>query len=115
MSSQERHKTDYNCHGWKASRRLNYSFDTPLLYRMEPEARPGTIVIRMTDSWNSLIEGPDMFSKGDLSSELTSWETVQKTVMAFVRVQESKGRLNGTRVSLRVPTEGFLERWQLAS
>ena len=72
-------------------------------------------VMRMRDALNSLFEGPDMFGERGLTSELKSWETVQKTAMAFVRVEESKGRLNDTAVSLRVPTRGFLERRQLAS
>ena len=42
--------------------------------------------------------------QGGLTSELKSRETVQKTAMAFARVQESKEGLNDTRVGLWVPT-----------
>lgn len=72
-------------------------------------------VMWMRDAWNLLIEALDMSGKVGLTSELTSRETVQETVMAFVRVHESNGRLNDTRVSLRMPSWGFLERWQLGS
>lgn len=67
-------------------------------------------VMWMGDVWRALVEAGDMFGVGGLNPEAIGWDTVEKTAMDFVQVQESEGRFEERNLTLRVPTWGLLER-----